>query len=363
MPKLLVFVFLVIACVSAKAQFVSLSDAEVKKLASTVATDGQVKAVFEPIKTTAEKALNEVPNPIEEIRSEGLLAGNPAKTASLKAVNDAPKIYALALCYRLYNQEQYLNKTIEYLSAWAKINKPTGDPIDGTKLEDLIAGYDLIRDKVNKQTKTDIDAWLDTFANEQINSASIKPGKQTAINNWNSHRLKVITLIAYTLHDKKMEQYVQDEIEKQIAQNLYADGSGFDFKERDALHYHIYTLEPLLKAIIAINRATGKNYYTFQSKSQSSIQKSVQFLVPFVTGEKTHVEFLNSNVKFDRARAANHEKGYEPANFVPRSGVVVLSLASYFDPSLQQIIKKVNGDNYCDWQLVLNNVRKQNKNK
>lgn len=361
MPKLLVFVFFAFVGVSAKAQFVSLSDTEVKTLAHAITTDEQTKTVFEQLKNTAQKALNEAPDPIEEIRSEGLLAGNPAKTASLKAVNDAPKIYALALCYRLYNNEQYLNKTIEYLTAWAKINKPTGDPIDGTKLEDLIAGYDLIRNKVNTQTQTAIDAWLNTFANEQINSASIKPGKQTAINNWNSHRLKVITLIAYTLHSEKLQQYIYDELKKQIAQNLYADGSGFDFKERDALHYHIYTLEPLLKAIIVINRATGKNYYTFQSKSQSSIQKSVQFLVPFVTGEKTHVEFLNSNVKFDRARAANHEKGYEPANFVPGSGIVVLSLASYFDPSLQQIIKKVNGDNYDDWQLVLNNVRKHIK--
>ena len=361
MPKFLVFIFLAFVGMSAKAQFVSLSDTEVKTLAHAIATDEQTKTVFEHLKITADKALNEAPNPIEEVRSEGLLAGNPAKTASLKAVNDAPKIYALALCYRLYNNEQYLNKTIEYLTAWAKINKPTGDPIDGTKLEDLIAGYDLIRNKVNTQTQTAIDAWLNTFANEQINSASIKPGKQTAINNWNSHRLKVITLIAYTLHSEKLQQYIYDELEKQIAQNLYADGSGFDFKERDALHYHIYTLEPLLKAIIVINRATGKNYYTFQSKSQSSIQKSVQFLVPFVTGEKTHVEFLNSNVKFDRARAANHEKGYEPANFVPASGIVVLSLASYFDPSLQQIIKKVNGDNYDDWQLVLNNVRKHIK--
>jgi hypothetical protein len=360
-PKFLVFIFLAFVGMSAKAQFVSLSDTEVKTLAHAIATDEQTKTVFEHLKITADKALNEAPNPIEEVRSEGLLAGNPAKTASLKAVNDAPKIYALALCYRLYNNEQYLNKTIEYLTAWAKINKPTGDPIDGTKLEDLIAGYDLIRNKVNTQTQTAIDAWLNTFANEQINSASIKPGKQTAINNWNSHRLKVITLIAYTLHSEKLQQYIYDELEKQIAQNLYADGSGFDFKERDALHYHIYTLEPLLKAIIVINRATGKNYYTFQSKSQSSIQKSVQFLVPFVTGEKTHVEFLNSNVKFDRARAANHEKGYEPANFVPGSGIVVLSLASYFDPSLQQIIKKVNGDNYDDWQLVLNNVRKHIK--
>ncbi|MGF7081387.1 alginate lyase family protein [Mucilaginibacter sp. UYCu711] len=358
MVKLFVFIFLIVACIPAKAQFVSLSGSEIKTLASAIKTDDKVRAVFEPIKNTAKKALNAAPNPIEKITSQGLLAGNPAKTASLKAADDAPKIYALALYFRLYNNVSYLNKAVEYLTAWAKINKPTGDPIDGTKLEDLISGYDLVRDGVDEQKRAEIDAWLNKFADEQIRSESIKAGKSTAINNWNSHRLKVITFIAYTLHNKTYEQYVLDEIEKQIGQNLFADGSGFDFKQRDALHYHVYTLEPLLKAIIVINRSTGKNYYTFQSKSQASIQRSVQFLVPFVTGEKTHVEFLNSTVKFDRDRAANREKGYEPANFVPKSGVVVLCLASYFDPSLQDIIKKVNGDDYNDWQLVLNNVRK-----
>jgi hypothetical protein len=358
--KLFVVLLFGAAVISAKAQYVSLTNAEVKTLQKDIKDDERVRKTFEPFKAAADKALNETPNPIEKITSQGLLEGNPAKTASLKAVDDAAKIYALAITYRVSNDKKYLNKAEEYLTAWAKLNNPTGDPIDGTKLEDLIAGYDLLRNLMPDQRTRLIDAWLDVFADAQINSESAKNGRTTGINNWNSHRIKVITMAAYTIHTKKYDQYIQAELEKQIAQNLNPDGSSFDFMQRDALHYHIYTLEPLFKAIIPIYRATGKNYYAFISKSGSSIEKSVQFLVPFLTSEKTHGEFLNSTVQFDRDRAKNGEKGYiAGAKFVPATGIFILSLAAYFNPAYLDTIRKAASDDYYDWQMVLNRVRKK----
>jgi hypothetical protein len=357
--KKIVVLGLVLLSASVQAQYVSLSAGEIKTLKSAIQKDEKVKLQFEPFKEQAAQALTQAPNPIEKVTSQGLLQGNPAKTASLKSVEDAPKIYALALNYRLYGNEACLNKAQEFLTAWARTNKATGDPIDETKLEDFFTGYDLIRNKMAAPQRTEVDNWLESIALAEINSASAKPDKTTAKNNWNSHRIKVITQIVYTLHAKKYYDQVNRLIEQQIGQNLYADGSSFDFAERDALHYHIYTLEPLLKAMIAVNRASGKNYYAFESPVKSSVQKSVQFLVPFVTGEKTHGEFANSKVKFDRDRAANGEKGYVAGHpFDPKNGVVVLSLAAYFDPSSLKLINQVNGNTYYDWQLVLNQVRK-----
>ncbi|CAM3690644.1 alginate lyase family protein [Mucilaginibacter galii] len=359
MRRIYIVLGLFLLTVSAKAQYVSLSAAEIKTLKTAIQTDAKVKKQFEPITAQAEKALTQAPNPIEKVTSQGLLEGNPAKTASLKAVEDAPKIYALALNYRLYGDKAYLNKAQEFLTAWAKMNKASGDPIDETKLEDFFTGYDLIRSEVSPAQKTEIDNWLETIALAEINSASAAPNKSTSKNNWNSHRIKVITQIVYTIQAKKYYDQVNQLIEQQLGQNLYADGSSYDFAERDALHYHIYTLEPLLKSMIVVNRATGKNYYSFESPVKSSVQKSVQFLVPFVTGEKTHGEFANSRVKFDRDRAANGEKGYVAGHpFNPKNGIVVLSLAAYFDPGMMKIIQQVNGNNYYDWQLVLNQVRK-----
>lgn len=360
MKRIIIGISLLAFTINAQAQYVSLSAAEIKTLRSALQTDAKVKKEYESFKNVAEKALNETPNPIEKVTSQGLLQGNPAKTASLKAVLDGPKVYALALAYRLYGNKTYLAKAQEYLTAWAKLNQSTGDPIDETKLEEFFTGYDLIRDEIGADKRKEIDAWFETIALGEINSKYALPTKSTAKNNWNSHRIKVITQVVYTIHADKYRDTVNKLIEQQLNQNLYADGSSYDFAERDALHYHIYTLEPLLKAMIVVNRATGKNYYAVQSPTTSSVKKSVQFLLPYVTGEKSHGEFANSKVKFDRDRAANGEKGYVAGHpFNPKNGIVVLSLAAYFDPSLSKVIQQVAGNDYYDMQLVLNQVRKR----
>ena len=134
-----------------------------------------------------------------------------------------------------------------------------------------------------------------------------------------------------------------------------------DFEDRDALHYHIYTLEPLLKTAILIKRATGVDYFTYASPAGSSIQKSIEFLIPFVTGEKKHREFVNSKTPFDKKRAENKEPGYITGrDFDPETAVEVLSYAAYFQPGYNSMVKKlmaVSGT-YPNWQLMLNVVRK-----
>jgi len=361
---LLLFIF-ILTYFKTNAQAVSLNNGEIDLLKNLVNSDPSAKATFEAFRSASVKAFAEQPNPVEEIMSEGLLAGNLDKIRSLKAVEDADKIYALALVYRVDGNKAYLNKATDYLQAWAKVNKSSGDPIDETKLEPLYAGYDLIRDSINTNAKKVIDKWLNSIADGEINSEHATGNKGTAINNWNSHRIKIIAMISYAIKNKSNYKIIEHEMTKQIGINLYADGSGYDFKERDALHYHIYTLEPLVMAATVIYRATGTDYFNYQSPGGSSIKKSMDFLVPFVTGEKTHGEFLNSTAAFDRARAKNGEAGYQAgAAFKPATGIYVLEEASYFDSKYLQAIKAVSPEKYNnDWQLLLNKVRKPFINK
>jgi len=362
MRRIILFLVIVaFAGLNAEAQYVSLSDAEFAKLGKLLKVDAGAKKTFESFQTTADKALTETPNPIEEITSEGMLAGDPDKIKSLKAVEDADKIYALALVYKLYGKQACLDKATEYLLAWSKINKSSGDPIDETKLEHLFTGYDILRSAIKPDSRKVIDAWLDSIAAGELNSDYAKPGASTATNNWNSHRLKIIAMIAYAIHSKKYDDFLQKAMEQQIAINLYPDGSGYDFVERDALHYHIYTLEPLVMAALVIKRATGKDFFNYESEKGSSVKKSMDFLVPFVTGEKTHGEFLNSKSSFDRARAKNGEKGYiAGAAFHPNTAIYVLELASYFDQKYAKVVQKSfpQGKHDNDWELLLNKVRK-----
>lgn len=345
---------------TATAQIVSLNKKEVALMRKAIKTDTAFQRAFAPYQKAADEALAATPNPIAEILSQGLLAGDPRKTASLKAVEDAYKTYALTLVYKSSGKKEYLNKATGFLIAWAKLNKSSGDPINDTKLEDMVTAYDLVRNDVASGDKAIIDGWMRQIADAEVNSASAKAGRGTAINNWNSHRIKMITLIAYTLHDDSYNSIITTELEKQLNVNLNPDGTTHDLIERDAFHYQTYDIEPLLSTSIAIYRAGGKNYFTWQTANSSSIKKCVDYMVPFMTGEKTHPEFVKSTVPFDLKRAQNNEKGYAPGTlFEPKNGIETFALAAFFDDGYKHIIRKAANDKlYLNWRMALNNFKK-----
>jgi hypothetical protein len=116
-----------------------------------------------------------------------------------------------------------------------------------------------------------------------------------------------------------------------------------------------------LQGYTVLQRATGVNYYTYVSPAGTSIKKSVDWLLPYLTGEKTHGEFVNSTVEFDRQRARNGEAAYKAGTlFDPKNGVPTLLLASYFDtdPELMPLARKLSGteDRYPGWRAVVNAV-------
>ncbi|OOQ56532.1 alginate lyase family protein [Mucilaginibacter pedocola] len=358
MKKLVLGLVLLCICFCSEAQIVSLNNKELAQLRKRIKQDTAYQKAFVPYQKAADAALRETPNPIAEILSQGLLAGDPRKTASLKAVEDASKTYALALAYKLSGKKEYLVKAGSFLAAWAKTNKSSGDPINDTKLEDMVTAYDLVRNDIGPESKTAIDVWMRQMADAEVNSASAKPGRGTAINNWNSHRIKMITLIAYTLHDDSYNSTIITELEKQLNVNLNADGTTHDLMERDAFHYQTYDLEPLMSAAMAIYRANGKNYFTWKTANGSTIKNCVDYMTPYMTGEKTHPEFVKSKVAFDLKRAQNNEKGYAPGTlFEPKNGIDTFALAGYFDKGYEEIIRKAANDaGYLNWRMVLNGV-------
>lgn len=359
---LVAFILLQSVC---HAQIVSLKDVEINKLKQLMQTDKTVAAMVTKFETIANTALTATPNPIDTVVSEGHLATDPKKIITGKALADIPKIYALALMYRLNNNKKYLNKADEFLKAWAAVNQPNGNPINDTKFGDIIEAYDLVKNDLPVADKVEIEKWLSTMAEKEIYSPRFTIGNSAVkTNNWNSHRIKIIGMIAYALKNTSYQQFVNEAMPKQIENNLYANGSGYDFEERDALHYHLYTLEPLLALAIVLQRAENINYYTYVSATGSSIQKSVAFLLPFVTGEKTHAEFVNSKVAFDKRRADNHEAGFTTgALFNPTHATVALSLAAWFQPDIITLVQKIRAteNTYPNWQTVLNGVRMSGK--
>lgn len=345
----------------ADAQYISLQKSEIKKLARIIKNDAGAKKLYLAIENAANTALQQQPNPIDTIISEGHLATDPKKMRTQQSLVDMNKSYALAFAYRITGKKEYLLKCRDYILAWAQKNKGAGNPINDTKLDAMFEAYDLIRKEITADEKQQIDTWMMQVADAEIAHPRFRSANKSAHNNWNSHRIKVVGNIAYVLDNKNYKTFTDTALQTQLAKNLYADGSGMDFEERDALHYHVYTLEPLLKIITIIKRADGKNYYDYVSPTGSSIRKSVDFLVPYVTGEKVHHEFVNSKTLFDKQRAENKEPGYTiGADFKPNTAIDALSYAAYFDNRLTEFVRKLMSaeEKYPNWSIMLNAVRK-----
>lgn len=341
----------------AQAQYVSLNRKEAGRLRSLVKGDREVKAMFDSIRRVADDALGDDPNPIDTIRTEGLLQGDPRKTATWEAIRDLHKMYALSIAWRVTRKQEYFNKASVYLIAWADSNHSRGDPIDDTNLDPAIAAFDNIKDGLTTGETRRIARWLRQTAEAEIHSNYNRPGRATSHNNWNSHRLKIVGEIGSVIGDKTLQQYAIDGIQEQIGRNLQADGRSEDFISRDALHYQLYDLEPLLRLAIVLQRATTKDYYHFVAPSGSSLAGSVEWLLPYLDGRQTHAEFVNSTVEFDRRRAKNGEAGYAAGTlFEPKSGIATLVLAAYFDEAKLVLARRLagSGEGYPGWQAVIN---------
>ena len=341
---------------------VGLYAGEVRQLKDLAHANPTVRAYLDSAQAVADAAMQDDPSPIDTIRTEGLLQGDPRKTATGEALRDLHKLYALAVTYRVTRKSQYLDKASVFLIAWADSNFSRGDPIDDTNLDPAIEAYDMIKGDLLPGERNRIARWFSRAANAEIHARYNDSSRTTHRNNWNSHRLKIVGEIGFAIGDKNFQNYAIAGLREQIGRNLLPDGSSEDFVSRDALHYHLYDLEPLLKLAIVVQRATGVNYYTYQAPSGSSIRKSVEWLLPYLDGRQTHAEFVNSTVEFDKRRAQNGESSYKAGTlFEPRNGVTTLVLAAYFDPNLMDLARHLLGSDgqYPTWQAVLNGLARR----
>lgn len=347
------------AAPAAFGQGISLSPPQRAQLARLVKDDTHdAGALFAALQAEADAALKDAPDPVKIIVSQGRLKSDPEKIRTVASLRDLRKLNALAWTYAVTNEAAYRNKIRDFVLAWAKINQPTGDPINETKLEPLFVAYDLVRSSIAEADKSVIDRWL-----RQMAAAEIKTGERknttTTKNNWQSHRLKVIGMIGFLLDDAALKKHALDGFRKQIGVNLRADGSSFDFHERDALHYHVYTLEPLLALAIAARQSGERaDLYGYAAPSGASLARSIAFLAPYADGTKTHAEFTNSKVAFDRKRAEAGEAGFAMGSlFEPKKATLALEMAAFFEARLAPRARKLRGG-APSWQTVLNAARR-----
>lgn len=237
------------------------------------------------------------PAPLETLRSAGIAQkDDPDLQATVHALKDADDTALLAVAWTLTADDRYLVAARAHLLAWATVNVPTGNPIDETRLEGFLWGYDLIRGHIAQSDATAIDTWL---ARILAAKSRWKFGPESSVNNHMTHHLKMMLLLHRVLG--QTDQITPDfqKVRDHLRGNLSAsDGSSLDFRSRDALFYHVYDLE----AWVEIALQTGC--------CEQEIDRAVQFLILKLRTPTPHGEFVRSTSGFDRARA---QGGFEYA--------------------------------------------------
>jgi multidrug resistance efflux pump len=262
-------------------------------------------AGFEPVRRrvfeAAETALRKPPAPVESIHSAGVTdKTSPDFVASRRAFQDADNFALLALAYRLTGKNEYLEAARGLANEWARVNRPTGNPIDETRLEGFLWGIDLLGVDVETAAVTE---WLGRWHSAD---RAWKSGPNTENNNHKTHHLKTLLMLDRLLG--RSSDYERDLVETQhhLAINLAAtDGSSIDYHERDALHYHVFDLE----AWTEIALLTGC--------CQAKIDRAFGFFERTLLEHPDHVEFANSTAPIDRKRASAgfgyaQPKAYDP---------------------------------------------------
>jgi hypothetical protein len=275
--------------------------------------------------------LNDTPHPLARVHTEGTLPHEGIYDQSVDALKDLDLMRNAALAWRATGNQRYLQLVDRFLYAWVTTYQPSFNPIDETRFEALILAYDMTASALPVKTRNAAMAFIAKLANGYIAQidAQPRPLRGTFANNWQSHRIKLIAMAAFTLDNRKMIATAQRLFVEHIGDNIAPDGSTLDFTERDALHYVAYDLQPLVTAALAARRH-NRNWLTERARNGATLARALDWLVPYALGQKTHDEFVHSTVPFDARRREAGLPGFTGA-WDPKSAAELFHLAARLD--------------------------------
>ncbi len=284
--------------------------------------------------SVASKNLGRSPAPLARIHVEGTLPHQGVFDQSIAALAELGLIRDFALAYRLTADARYLDQVQRFMDAWVSTYQFSFNPIDETGFDALMLANDLCRQDLSPELREKVDSFVRRMVEGYLTSiANLKKPDTT---NWQSLRVKLITMGAFSLGDRNLIQAARSAYQAQIAANVYPDGTLEDFHQRDALHYVTYDLDPLLMAAEAAH-VHDMDWFHWKSPTGSSLAPAVTWLVPYAEGLKQHEEFVHSGVPFDRERmqagVAHFSKVWDP-----RESLATLGIAAAIEPQFRTVV-------------------------
>ncbi len=290
-----------------------------------------------------------VAHPIERFELAGTLNSHPGHVRSDEAKRDFSGIFALAVAGR-YASEPLRSRSrataAAALLSWARVYPPTGNPVDEWFFVPLLQAIDLVAGALVAADRATLLSWARAFAASGDRFyGRLGGGNKVRFNNWMARRLLIRCVACTVAADSAARAAIPGMLAEFVARNYVAgpsgerDGRTFDFLQRDALHYHVAAVQPLVEiTLFAPDLVDGQ--------ARAAIASGLEFLRPFFLGEREHVEFARTTVSFDVARRDDGNPVFANAPWDPARGRVVLRLARAAFPQVRGWTEQIVGPAY-----------------
>jgi hypothetical protein len=136
--------------------------------------------------------------------------------------------------------------------------------------------------------------------------------------NWQAYRLWVMSQINLIVRNRdntlflrqSLINYIQESL-RVFPQNNPDYGALIDFVHRDSISYQVYTLFGILNTIVILEKdlkITQRNntvsvLWNADTTLRTYIQPAIDFVLPYLYGTKTYLEYVDSQVSSDKTRS------------------------------------------------------------
>ncbi|GGX25302.1 hypothetical protein GCM10007242_36250 [Pigmentiphaga litoralis] len=268
------------------------------RLRTLAAKDKQMDDIVGVMRGNSAALLTRVPAPVRWLPNQDT-DEQPVKytptsdenAVARKALDaDFGSIAALGYTWSFDQRADQLEALRRILLAWAAVNEPYGNPLAEHKLLAPAKAYYQVRHALPAIDRDVIDAW---FRKMMVRNRQWVE-KSRRFNNWHAHGICNVAVAALVIDDLDHLKWVEESTKALLAVHIEPGGATFDFRQRDALSYHNYSLEGLLMINQVLN-IHGIDLYRYEHVAGAgTMAKAMAFIVPYIKGEKVHYEFVNT---------------------------------------------------------------------
>jgi hypothetical protein len=278
----------------------------------------------------AQQSVHLLVQPIERLELAGTLHSHPGHVRSDEAKRPFGAIFALAVASRTAAEplrSESLATAAAALLAWARVYPPTGNPINERFFVPLFQAADLIAADLSAADRRTLFDWIGEFAAAGDRFYAPKSPRNTArTNNWMAWRLLIRAVAATVGRLPASRAELPDQLVEFTARNYIAgpdgrlDGRTYDFKQRDALNYHIAAVQPVVEILLYTPDVVSPGV-------RAAVLSGLDFVRPYFLGQAQHAEFVGSTIPIDLARRDAGYPAFQPVPWDPARGRVLLRLA------------------------------------